>query len=455
MCGRCRAGRFTEVTIPLYYEGHAYRRGSRIRMTISAPGGDQPVWAFAQTQPARPREGADRPLAADARPGWCCRSCRACRCRRGCRRARGCAASRAAPTRPTPTDAVRAAAPAVTGPGRDRGRHPVGSPPPHEHVTTSNADGANSNAALTQTALRSAAARCRCQTRRLSARTAETLVEAGLDAAGRPRWPVPWSPARRRSSCWSGMYFGWSSGLLVWQDLLVLAIFYVVIGTRRHRRLSPPADPPQLQVQPPAAGGVRRARLGGRRGAGDRLGRHAPQAPPVLRRGGRPAQPASRPSPGLARGAVGLLPRARRLGVLRHGGRRRAALRQGPARRSVDPVRRPDLRAVGGGRAGRRLRARCGAHRNRRRRADRAAVGRRGADLLRAPRDLQHQLRMPLLRPARVRHRRRVAQRVLAGHPHLGRGLAQQPPRLPDLIPPRLAAVADRPVGRDHPRCSR
>jgi hypothetical protein len=44
-------GRFTEVTVPLYYEGHAYRKGSRIRITISAPGGDQPVWAFAETQP--------------------------------------------------------------------------------------------------------------------------------------------------------------------------------------------------------------------------------------------------------------------------------------------------------------------------------------------------------------------------------------------------------------------
>jgi len=44
-------GRFTEVTIPLYYEGHAYRKGSRIRLVIAAPGGDQPVWAFAQTAP--------------------------------------------------------------------------------------------------------------------------------------------------------------------------------------------------------------------------------------------------------------------------------------------------------------------------------------------------------------------------------------------------------------------
>ncbi len=44
-------GRYVEVTVPLYYEGHVYRRGSRIRIVISAPGGDQPVWAFAETQP--------------------------------------------------------------------------------------------------------------------------------------------------------------------------------------------------------------------------------------------------------------------------------------------------------------------------------------------------------------------------------------------------------------------
>jgi hypothetical protein len=42
---------FTEVTIPLYYEGHVYRAGSRIRVTIAAPNGTQPIWSFAQTQP--------------------------------------------------------------------------------------------------------------------------------------------------------------------------------------------------------------------------------------------------------------------------------------------------------------------------------------------------------------------------------------------------------------------
>src|SRR4051794_27119446 len=43
--------RFVKVTIPLYYEGHAYRAGSRIRVTIAAPNGDQPIWAFGKTSP--------------------------------------------------------------------------------------------------------------------------------------------------------------------------------------------------------------------------------------------------------------------------------------------------------------------------------------------------------------------------------------------------------------------
>ncbi len=44
-------GRFVLVTIPLYYEGHAYRAGSRIKVTISAPNGAAPVWSFGQTSP--------------------------------------------------------------------------------------------------------------------------------------------------------------------------------------------------------------------------------------------------------------------------------------------------------------------------------------------------------------------------------------------------------------------
>jgi predicted acyl esterase len=43
--------RYAEVTIPLYYEGHVYRAGSQIRVTISAPNGDQPIWSFGETEP--------------------------------------------------------------------------------------------------------------------------------------------------------------------------------------------------------------------------------------------------------------------------------------------------------------------------------------------------------------------------------------------------------------------
>jgi predicted acyl esterase len=45
--------RFVELTIPLYYEGHVYRAGSRLRVTITAPNGDQPIWAFGETSPKR------------------------------------------------------------------------------------------------------------------------------------------------------------------------------------------------------------------------------------------------------------------------------------------------------------------------------------------------------------------------------------------------------------------
>jgi uncharacterized protein len=42
---------FAPIVIPLYFEGHAYRAGSRIRVTVAAPNGTQPVWSFSQTQP--------------------------------------------------------------------------------------------------------------------------------------------------------------------------------------------------------------------------------------------------------------------------------------------------------------------------------------------------------------------------------------------------------------------
>ena len=45
-------GQFVKVVIPLYYEGHVYRAGSRIRVTIAAPNGTQPIWSFGETDPS-------------------------------------------------------------------------------------------------------------------------------------------------------------------------------------------------------------------------------------------------------------------------------------------------------------------------------------------------------------------------------------------------------------------
>lgn len=46
------SGEFVKVAIPLYYQGHVYRRGSRIRVTIAGPNGSQPVWSFEKPVPA-------------------------------------------------------------------------------------------------------------------------------------------------------------------------------------------------------------------------------------------------------------------------------------------------------------------------------------------------------------------------------------------------------------------
>ena len=45
-------GKFVKLVIPLYYEGHAYRAGTRIRVTIAAPNGTQPIWSTTHSVPA-------------------------------------------------------------------------------------------------------------------------------------------------------------------------------------------------------------------------------------------------------------------------------------------------------------------------------------------------------------------------------------------------------------------
>jgi predicted acyl esterase len=40
-------GAFTLLRVPIFPVAHAFRAGSRIRVTIEAPGGDRPLWTFA------------------------------------------------------------------------------------------------------------------------------------------------------------------------------------------------------------------------------------------------------------------------------------------------------------------------------------------------------------------------------------------------------------------------
>ncbi len=46
-------GRFTLVRVPLFAVAHAFRAGSRIRVTVQAPGGDRPRWDFASVDRGR------------------------------------------------------------------------------------------------------------------------------------------------------------------------------------------------------------------------------------------------------------------------------------------------------------------------------------------------------------------------------------------------------------------
>ncbi len=43
---------YTKLTVPIYFHGHPYREGSRIRVVVSAPNGSQPIWSFEHPEPA-------------------------------------------------------------------------------------------------------------------------------------------------------------------------------------------------------------------------------------------------------------------------------------------------------------------------------------------------------------------------------------------------------------------
>ena len=189
-------------------------------------------------------------------------------------------------------------------------------------------------------------------------------------------------------------------------------------------------------------------------GAGGPLGRRPSQAPRALRRGGRPALAAPRRRRRHGR-AARALPRARRLAVQRAGARRPQEVREGPHGR---PGPQADLEGASrwfvlldaAGPGGDRLRDRGDGGR----RARRLRLGRPRAHVLPAPRDVEHQLGVPLHGPPAVRRRGRVAQRVLAGAAVARRGVAPQPPRVPALGDARPEALGARSVRAAHPRAA-
>jgi predicted acyl esterase len=46
-----RAGEFVEVRVEIFAFGHTFRAGSRLLVTVDAPGGARPTWAFDTTLP--------------------------------------------------------------------------------------------------------------------------------------------------------------------------------------------------------------------------------------------------------------------------------------------------------------------------------------------------------------------------------------------------------------------
>src|SRR3954452_3222221 len=218
---------------------------------------------------------------------------------------------------------------------------------------------------------------------------------------------------------------------------------------RHHDRLPPHAHAPRVrlaarrQVRAGDHGPDRRA------GPGDRLGGRPSQAPRVHRRGGRPAL-APRPRRRLQGRAARALPRAHGLAVRDAGPGRPPPLRARPDGRPGDEADIEELPAERPARDRRRLLARPRADGDAEGRTHRAPVGRARAHFLPAPRDLEHQLGLPLLRPAQVRPRRPLDQRLLARVAVARRVVAPQPPRLPALGAPRTALVGDRRVRPDH-----
>src|SRR3954471_21202737 len=151
----------------------------------------------------------------------------------------------------------------------------------------------------------------------------------------------------------------WGSALH-WQDLIVfattvaLAGFGVTVGFHRlftHRSFKTTRWLRALLAILRCAAGGRDPRLGGGRGAGDRVGLLPPPPSPVLGRRGRSALAARRPRAGLARCAPRALPRPPRLGALQRRRGARGPLRARPAEGPDSADHRQDVHPLGGRRA--------------------------------------------------------------------------------------------------------
>ena len=242
---------------------------------------------------------------------------------------------------------------------------------------------------------------------------------------------------------------GWLAwgGSLHWHDLVVLAITYLLHRARHHRRLSTGCSPtaasrPRARVRALLA----RARLDGGRGPGDRVGLHPPQAPPLLRPPRRSAQPPCRPRAGLARGAA----RARATRTSAGCSAARTWPTRAATRRTCSPTATCASSAApsrSGSAAGLALPFGLGVALT-----GTLAGGLTGLLWGGAVRIfLLHHATFSINSLCHFFGRRpfatgdRVAQPRLARADRLRRGLAQQPPRLPDLRPSRPRPLAARP----------
>ena len=197
------------------------------------------------------------------------------------------------------------------------------------------------------------------------------------------------------------------TGTTSWSSL----IMYVLTGARDHGRLPPPLHPPLLQDQ--AARARRCSRSWARPRSRARSSPGSPTTASTMRSPtveGDPHSPHVGHGHGL-RGALRGLLHAHVGWLFIH------TQRGAKARYAPDLLRRPGRSASSTARSalGRcrprvAVRPRLADRRHARRRADRPAVGRRGADARPAPRDVLDQLAVPLLRPPPLRDRRRVAQ---------------------------------------------